>query len=603
MPGTQIDHRLPFHSFGERGITFFIGTALAIVTVICVQWTYRVLTPRITSATYTIDGGATHSFVPPLSLPSGGSIVHISLFVAVPSFRVPSTYDIFADDCLEAVTVDDQPIAQPFVPFCDNTYPHRVPIMLSAGPHVINFTVKDNGGAFAFDFAPSRTDALSLGWWLAMAVVLIAYVRTLFGIFRFSSDTFLEWSSVALAVFVRVVYCLSTPFFVRAHEWDKHLDYIRSIATTLTVPVTGGWEFYRPPLYYVSSAVWWRFAEMFERPMYAIVSDIQFLSLFFSVLIVACIVVIARLLATSEKERALFILLTSLLPGTVFSASRITNDILFSLLAFALIAALFWWWRKPSIRLWYGAIILFGIAMATKASAIIFLPLFFLGFCCRDRRLFSSVRHWLLTATLIVVMTFAIPLIRIAYDSTQDPIIRLSGHGISPASAVDTDVDTMLSFRPSKILLSPYNDPTGDNPEKHFFLEFLYRSAFFGEFSFSHSFRTVNFLQLLFGLILLLFAIAGLLRSFLRPTTWSAPMFLLGVSSIMALAFFRIVFPFSCSQDFRFIPFVIVPLAHYILSGISAMPIILRRIGYSCVVAMIICEVIFFLKLAYYVGG
>ena len=70
-----------------------------------------------------------------------------------------------------------------------------------------------------------------------------------------ASDARLFAAPAVCGVLLRCVYAASTPYFVRAWDWDGHLEYITHVADHWTIPsAASGWETYQPPLYYFAAA-------------------------------------------------------------------------------------------------------------------------------------------------------------------------------------------------------------------------------------------------------------------------------------------------------------------------------------------------------------
>lgn len=174
---------------------------------------------------------------------------------------------------------------------------------------------------------------------------------------------------VALAGVLAFQYVEVTSPSIRQHDVEGHREYIEHVSAERTLPaVQQGWETWQPPLYYVAAALWrWPFPGVaFADPF----RPIQFLA---AVLYLAAIVtslLILRRLGFNDLETAGALGLLELLPGNLFFAGRINNDVLLPLLGASLVFATAEFIRSGARRwLWLLATLLPAL-LATKGSSL-----------------------------------------------------------------------------------------------------------------------------------------------------------------------------------------------------------------------------------------
>jgi len=572
----------------------FVGAILAVTTIV------DSLQPSITRATYAIEGKQPIAFTPPIYLLSDAQNIRVELSVHVPRNSLSTQYDIYADDCVQSVMVDGNTVqnkeGQNF-PFCDGIH-HRLALDLATGEHQIVVDIADFGGASGFDFHVARTDKLTLGWWLTMAVFLALYLLAILEVMPIKASTLVAGFSLLGAIVIRILYSNTTPFFVRSHEWSKHLEYIQYIHDHLRMPAaSAGWEFHQQPFYYAIGAAWWKFADLFARPEYAVYLDFRTLALLISVASTVCLFWIGRTIFASRTHATLFGLLGAMLPGFVFFSSQISNDTLGSLMSFLVVALLLTWWKKPGVRLWYVIIVVFSLAVLTKISALILIPMLAICFEAKRRTIHKHWKHIFASAGVFLLCVGWLPIVRLGMESDTTRTMKLGNEGMDPANAIVATPVTLVAFNPARVLSAPYVQPVGDNVEKNYFLEYFYKSAFFGEYGFRDSFHTLSFTLLLFGMVLLLIGLYGVHADVGAPSEYAIPMAILAVSLLAGASLYRTLFPFAPNQDFRFSVLFIVPAAYYVLRGVQAASPTWKRFGYSCMWGIIFLEFLFLIRL------
>lgn len=174
---------------------------------------------------------------------------------------------------------------------------------------------------------------------------------------------------LALAGFLALQYVAVTSPSVRQHDVEGHREYIEHLAAEGTLPkVQQGWETWQPPLYYLAAAMWrWPFpADSFTDPF----RPVQFFAagLFLAALVAALWML--RRLGCNDLETAGALGLLALLPGHMFFAGRINNDVLLPVLGAGLLLAIAEFVRTGGRHwLWWLAVLLPAL-LATKGSSL-----------------------------------------------------------------------------------------------------------------------------------------------------------------------------------------------------------------------------------------
>jgi hypothetical protein len=160
---------------------------------------------------------------------------------------------------------------------------------------------------------------------------------------------------------------------------------------------------------------------------------------------------------------------------------------------------------------------------------------------------------------------------------------------------VKTNADSFLIFDPFSILKIPYNNPWDDASRRQYFFEYFFKSAFFGEFSFSPPLTSLTGTILLLGLIALPLSLLGLLLDLRKRFFLLLPLTVTTVLLLAASIAYRLKFPYAANQDFRFVVLLIIPFSAFAVRGIDLLPKNLRRGAELCLWALALCSAAFVL--------
>jgi len=552
--------------------------------------------PDFKNAEYRMERAkAWQSFTPPLTFNSGRTFVDVRITMVLSALHT-STYRFIADDCIHEIRVNGHHIQYEDLPVCD--YVHGTSISLAphlhAGTNQINILMLNKGGPGSLDIRPQLRDP-------QLFTVLLLYLGTLTlclgGIWMACRKTPWCWWTIFLGTIgtlLRLLYVLNTSHTERAHDVGGHLEYIRYIASHLALPpLKEGWETFHPPLYYMASAVWYRLGMMLGRAESLLLRDLQWGSLLASIAVALIGIWIGWLLFPEHKQRSSAVIFGSVVavfPGLIYFAARINNDVFVHIWLFLAMALTLFWWKNSKIRWWYLAILVTGLGMLSKGNALLFVPVLFGTLIFKSRlRWRRKLLHIIGGVLLLGIVTSWFFGLRLAQG--QSHIVE-NVSSLNSRLAVESTAELFTEFNPLRMLIHPYNDPWHDEGGRQHFFEYLFRSAFFGEFDFGESLRPLSTFLLLLALILCIPMIVGFWIAVRRHMRASSPLWLTLICFTSGHIALRIISPYSPSQDFRYSFLLLVPCTAFILQGISAMPNGWRRFYRTILLILItVCAV------------
>ncbi len=400
-----------------------------------------------------------------------------------------------------------------------------------------------------------------------------------------------------IAVALRLSYLFITPYEERGHDVFGHVDYINYLLDHHALPDRhDGWQFYQPPLYYVAGALIVAATEAVGFSREAGFTMVQLLSFLVSVGVFGVCIGCAYHLFSHKKElidRLLFLSFLAAVPSFVYFAARLNNDVFAQATAFISVLLLLRWWKKPDLRLWILLSITISVGLLSKMNMVLFLPI--AGIVA----IAQPVMRWSQKGLMLVILGITTVIIAGWYnippffeeEKARSAIIGNAEHMTGP---IPNTPDRLLVFNPAEVLRHPFNQIDGEGARRHYLWEYLFRSMFFGEFTYHPAATPVALIVLFTGLIALVAAAWSFILDLLKGIR--SPTFPLVITTIVLMAgalAVRIAMPFSSSQDFRYSSALLIPYAYYALRGASEHSTIFRHItvgllSMACVVFLVI---------------
>lgn len=368
-----------------------------------------------------------------------------------------------------------------------------------------------------------------------------------------------------LGIALRGFYFSITPSEVRGHDFDGHMAYVSYVLDHWNIPATHeNWQAYQPPLYYFVSAAWLSiigWGDTQEGWGYIL----QWGSLAFSVITLFLGVWICHQLFKKKNDIMGFCLSSlciAVFPSLIFFAPRINNDALVQVFAFLSIGFLLSWLQKRTISTLIFLAISLAFGLLTKNTIA---PLIITSIGCIALAQRKNLRHLLRNEAIFVLVISIIwawlPFYK--FFEANDYKQLVVGNYQTLTNFVENNVKNVTTFNPIAVLQFPYNDPYNDIARRQIFWEYFYKSALTGEFNFGAKELPFVLLMIIFSFMLLPFIFIEAWNDAKNLRIETSPLWL-GIPIILFSHWcFRLTFPYSSSQDFRYSIFIIVPLVYF----------------------------------------
>ncbi len=374
---------------------------------------------------------------------------------------------------------------------------------------------------------------------------------------------------VVFGAAIRFVYVWYTPYNLRTHDVAGHIEYVKYVAQTFTIPHTGqNWEAHQGPVYYFLAGIWVRLGNMFDRSSLDLARDLQWGSMILSVALLWIAGLIALELFPGIRRRAhrtLFVLLHAVIPALVYGSARISNDALAWPLLWLFALLLLRWWRSGTLRDWTWLCVLSAVIILTKHNGYILPPI---AFACLLLRPHLStgikIRKTALLAASVIVIAGWFLAYRFIDGFFSYGLLAPSLWGMENLR-IPNDPEAFLTFNPLRMIVTPFNSPSTNAFGRQFFWEYLLKSVFLGEFIPTSTLLLTVRAAVGLGMAFALTGLVGIWRAWKTRAPFFLPMLIVAAAHVGGLIAYRILHPCACNQDFRFITLALVPWSFFAL--------------------------------------
>lgn len=483
----------------------------------------------------------------------------------------PRTWQIIPDDHLLSLSVNGSPVSLTGIPpeaLRDWGKGFKIDLSdhFKNGINVVEMQFDNGGGPGGLDIRPAK-GALSLILIATGYVLLICVLGLIFG---------LRKSAVLLLCFTLVpiiFYWQETNWLTRSHDvggQTGHYGYVKYVADNAALPKPNtGWVFYHPPAYYLVGAAVFEVSETFN--IFPIES-LQALAIVLWLIFLASSIAVFQLLMPGSKG-SFWIATTSLVlwPSGIMRSVTLGNDIAL----YACLGVMTWlickWWKTGRRALLVWASIFGALSLLIKSNGIVIVAvlgaLLLIRFliCGRRKRMKAFVDGLIfgLISFIGLASSFAVRIYFYLKGDLSSWLVSNAG-GLGDSLRVPVTIKAFIPLDIPTFLTEPFMSSYDDSTGRSNFWNYLLRSSLTGEFSYKGEVQKIISYGWGFALLVLfmwLVASAANLRHMtLRKTYRMLPIAVLLSVWILSMVAFRILLPFSCSNDFRYITPILVPL-------------------------------------------
>lgn len=497
-----------------------------------------------------------------------GNVLKMDVYVYPFSPRV---WQIIPDDYLRAITVNGQSVSLADIPESAlRDYGRGFKLDFS------DYFVKGNNSVeFLFDngWGPGGLDIRPMKGWLSNGILFLGFVlilASLCSVFGLRRGVF------ALLCFVLVVilaYWQETNWVTRTHDVggdSGHYGYVKYIAERVALPKPNeGWVFYHPPAYYIVGAVIFKLADLLHFPP---TEALQALAIVFWLVFLTSSIATFQFLLPSR--RAVFwgaAISLALWPSGIIRSVGLGNDIplyaCFGLIAWFMCR---WWKSGDRVSFWWMSV-LSALAILIKSNGVVavaavgtlLLVRFFLRKGHKKCKAFMDGVIFGFVVLVGVAASFAVRIFYYMKGELSNWLVSNAG-GLGDSLRVPVSVKAFIPLDIPTFITEPFVNSYLDSTGRANFWNFLMRSSLSGEFSFDGAVQ--KYIAYGWGVALVLLFLASLFSiPKLFHMRWQyiyrqMPIIVLIVSWLLSMIAFRIMLPFACSNDFRYITPILMPL-------------------------------------------
>lgn len=477
----------------------------------------------------------------------------------------PTRYRVIPDNRITLFRVNEQRIDLSHIPKEQqedyiNGFELDLSEHLRPGINHLSISFVNTGGPGKMAFSPIMPALSMVLYFLGFALVAASIALLL-------HVSAVQYAVTLAAIALMIIYWGKTEWNERSHDLSGdsgHVGYIEYIIEKERLPLPNeGWTFYHPPAYYLSATAVVKWADNIDADRKI---ALQSYSLFLWLIFLLASLSVIRLLTHNNPSLGIAASVSlALWPSSIIHGLRIGNDVAFYATSGLAFWALMHWWQTDKRRFLLTSAFFILCSLLTKSNGLIIGAC--LCLCVAYKFLTASDKNAQLRKVIDGAIAGAFLLFGIFASFATKIFYYLKGDInnwlISNANTlhiklkVPADIKAFIPLDLPTFLTSPFVSPWEDETGRSNFWNFLLRSALTGEFSFEGVAPAV--VAVIWGILLLILLARSLLAirysSILRRVTWDRwlPLILLITLSLTSLIIFRIILPYACSNDFRYI--------------------------------------------------
>lgn len=374
----------------------------------------------------------------------------------------------------------------------------------------------------------------------------------------------------------RLIYAVTTPYFIRNHDLHGHLVYIYYLMDSKRIPaVHYSWESFQPPLYYIISAI---LAEVGQRlganpDLTCFILQLEACAI--SIAIMACCIWISNLIFDQKEKisRLLFCLACAVCPSLIFESNQINNDVLVHLISFLFVGLMLTFCSQSEFRKWLGIAILLGIGLITKTSTLALVAVALLWLCFFQTMSWAQKFKYSISGMAIIVLLagwFHIPRWVDSENGATFVVGNLSY--VNERGKFDPTIAKLIAFDPIRIIEHPFIQSIDGDSDHGIFGEYYFKSAFFGQWLYGDKIVPLAQAILFSAVALIPVFLMGCRSAIVENMVSGRFLFILMIITLAFQLAWIWQAPFTSSEDFRYFTILIIPSLFFVLNGARTLP-------------------------------
>ncbi|MCR4435937.1 MAG: glycosyltransferase family 39 protein [Clostridiales bacterium] len=363
---------------------------------------------------------------------------------------------------------------------------------------------------------------------------------------------------------LRICYMLFTGPGTRTHdvyreEWG-HMDYIDYIARHFSLPPVNTCQAYHPPVHHILCAVALVGARAAVAGEFLQIKLVQAVMALLNILTLVCFHKILKQAKCGDGAILAGVALFAFHPSNIFFSSKLNNDntmLFFYVIGFYYLVK---WLNTGALRDMVLFALFASLAVLTKLSAVMLLVPAFAAFCLKLAESKESrmeyIKQFSICSLIFLPLASSYTIRNFLLFGQKPGYVPSFGKGFTPT------LYNLLYLPIGNVIKNPFN--SGGLKGGEFFLEFLFKSSLFGEWSYPGLEGPAYALIIAAAANLAVFLVSMFFIQKEEIKGYGL-VFLLNLAVPVALAVkFRTDYPIACSQDFRYIAPALISVGYFL---------------------------------------
>lgn len=365
-------------------------------------------------------------------------------------------------------------------------------------------------------------------------------------------QTKLYFILITISLIPKFYFLFTESYYLQGlYDIPGHIDYIKYIVSNLSLPKPYDcWECFQQPFYYLSAIPFYKLGNIFGLQLYSLIIYYSFI--FVSILIFTHVL--------NKKHALIASCLILFWPSGSIHSARVGNEVLLYLVVSISLYFLIVWWKTSDKNLLIKSIFFMLLGILIKTSALIMLPVIFITYLIKNG-LSKKIFYFSVILFLAVAFTMIINQRYLFFGNKQDNWLVGNWSGIPKSSYIGNKLENFTNFDVLAYIQHPNINPSRDEGGRQFFWNYFIKTSLFGELTIYHPIqqKLAKIISIIM-LVLITYLIIGIFNT----KKLYIPLLLTLLIFLVAAIIYRIVFPCPCTNDFRFVYPVVVPILFFI---------------------------------------